>query len=114
MGNAFAPYDFLRRKRAGKGAWRRCGANDSPVFSEFEYYFIGAIPRLSDPMRAAGKAPPHPSANQPMGEVNASLATVLRLNVKPFDAGADYGPELSACVIESSTVCAACGRIVRR
>ena len=73
-------------------------------FSVIEDYFIATRPSLLDEMRAADKAPPHPSANHRAGELNASLATVLGLDAKPIDAGALYGPALSACVIANAAV----------
>ena len=51
-------------------------------FAEFTYRFIGATPGFLDDIPIAGKAPPHPSINQPMGEVNASLAKPARARCK--------------------------------
>ena len=82
MGNAFAPDDDLRRKWAGKGAWRRYRGNDSLVFAEFADYFTRTIPSWFKEMRVVGKAPPHPSINQPMGEINASQAKPARARCK--------------------------------
>jgi hypothetical protein len=93
-------------------------------FLVIEDDFIATTPCLLDPMRAAGKALPHPAANHRAGEADASLATGLGLDAKPIKAGALYGPECSACVFASAAVramrvamrclSAACGKILRR
>ena len=104
MGNACAQDALRCRKRARNGAWRRYREKDAPGFERFEGYLIKTIASLLDEMRGVGKPLPHPSANHRTGELNASLATVLGLDAKPIDAGAVYGPALSACVIVSGAV----------
>ena len=99
------PQDDLRcRKRARNGAWRRYREKDSPGFERFEDYLIKTIASWLDEMRGIGKPLPRPSANHRAGELNASLATVLGLDAKPIEAGAVYGPALSAGVIANAAV----------
>ena len=124
MGNACTQDDLRWRKRARSGAWRRNREKESPGFAQFTYYFIGTTPGFFDEIRATGKALSHPSVKQPMGEVNASLASVPWLDAKSSHAGVLYGPESSpwriACLTGSAMRVAircrsaACGNIVRR
>ncbi len=96
--------DLRCRKRARNGAGRRYREKDAPGFERFEDYLIRTIASWLDEMRGIGKALPRPSANHRAGELNASLATVLGLDAKPIDAGALYGPALSAGVIANAAV----------